>query len=359
MARRRGGQTWSSAAPEGAVRVGFVVDAAGIRKRVLAVLDEILEEAQASRAYSDASYVDEDGVHHAKGGFWNDRHGRAADGITLQHVSDALRKLSDEGVLIDFDDADALLNQYQRTGEIPELALLVSLEGGGDALLRISPAPRREQAEESFEAGGMTFFRRSTDTYVARSAGCADQFVVYGAERWCSCGRGETCAELVALADHFRWARSLVDRLATDGDPDAELLRGAVRIAETFGLGTKRAAGKAGRFRDDVAAATFLIANEIYGNTLRSSRTVAQLCELLQSDVPGERSIRRYAHEPSVSATLNLMRTAAANVVKNLGIEPLAAAADLKAREIARSIVALLRTAERLRDSVAGSGEAA
>lgn len=358
MARRRGGQTWSSAAPEGAVRVGFVVDAAGIRRQMLRVLDEVLEEAQAAHAYSDSSYVDEDGIHHAKGGIWNDRHGRAADGITLQHVSDALQKLADEGVVLDFDDADALLNQYQRTGEIPDLALLVSLEGGGDALLRISEPEIRNNKEESFESGGIAFFRRSADAYVARSAGRADQFVVYGTERWCSCGRGETCAELVALDDHFRSMVSLAGCLANDYDPDSGLLRRAVEIAETFGLGHKRAVAKAGHFRDDVAAATFLIAKEIYGKSLRRSATVARLGELLQSDVPGERSLRRYVLEPSVSTTLNLMRTAAANVVKNLGIEPLPAVPDLDGREIARSIVALLRVAERLRRSTR-AGEAA
>jgi hypothetical protein len=52
--------------------------------------------------------------HIAKGGFWNDRSGRATDGFTKADVDTVRRELKAIGVKMTFDEADAIIMQAVR-----------------------------------------------------------------------------------------------------------------------------------------------------------------------------------------------------------------------------------------------------
>lgn len=95
-----------------------VVDMEALRRGVLAVLDEKIAELEDRPRYRDRGYVDEEGVHHAKGGFWNDTQGRATDGYSAQDVEDVRQALLERGLGMEFGAVDAMVNEYVRTGRL-------------------------------------------------------------------------------------------------------------------------------------------------------------------------------------------------------------------------------------------------
>jgi hypothetical protein len=76
---------------------------------VLRVVASVLAEVRAAQRYQDRSTIDDAGRHHAKGGFWNDRDGRAAHGIAKVDAATLRRELRAIGELVTLDEADALL----------------------------------------------------------------------------------------------------------------------------------------------------------------------------------------------------------------------------------------------------------
>lgn len=105
-----------------------IVDPHAFDRAVMEVLNEKLAEIEAQPRYRDESFIDDDGVHHARGGAWNDRTGRSADGFSKADVEDVRKALRDMGLTMSFDAADAMMAEYFRSGAL-RLTLTVESEG--------------------------------------------------------------------------------------------------------------------------------------------------------------------------------------------------------------------------------------
>lgn len=113
-----------------------VVDVVALRRGVRAVLDEKRAEIEDRPRYRDRGYLDDEGLHHAKGGFWNDTQGRATDGYSGQDVEDVRQALLERGLGMDFEAVDAMMNEYLRTGR---LSLEITSPYAGVALAERRP----------------------------------------------------------------------------------------------------------------------------------------------------------------------------------------------------------------------------
>jgi len=89
------------------------VDSGRVSGRVFHVVSAELVAVRAAKRYRDKSVTDEFGRHHAKGGLWNDREGRAAYGIAKSDAADLRRALAAIGEKVTKDEADALLMQAE------------------------------------------------------------------------------------------------------------------------------------------------------------------------------------------------------------------------------------------------------
>ncbi len=89
------------------------VDSGRVSGRVFAIVATELVVVRAAKRYQDKSIIDEFGRHHAKGGLWNDREGRAGFGIAKSDAADLRRALAAIGEKVTTAEADVLLLQAE------------------------------------------------------------------------------------------------------------------------------------------------------------------------------------------------------------------------------------------------------
>ncbi len=140
-----------------------ILDPHAFDRAVMELLDEKLAEIEALPRYRDQSYVDDDGVHHARGGVWNDRTGRAAEGYSKADVEDIRGSLHELGLTMSFEDADAMMSEYFRSG-----ALRLSLQ------LQNEPPPRTKSPIVEVEELGRERYRVGNEvvSFNGRRARC-------------------------------------------------------------------------------------------------------------------------------------------------------------------------------------------
>lgn len=338
MAKRA---AWRSEVSADAVVVGLRVDRDALRESVREALDAVLEDAHAVSRYTDRSYLDDDGNFHARGGIWNagGSDGRASSGYTRQHVADAVRRLRECGIETDFDGADALLCQYEMAGEIAALAVAVRTSDGGKAFVELGCVRGLPREAPPFEICGMRFFPQPAGFVVSHPGETPRFIVVDGTKRTCSCMR-DACEHLAALKRHEDGSRGAFD-LPFSGDPRAKALREMLELGRRFGLGKPRERRARGQFRDDVAAAIWLILKCVYRSDLRTCRDVRAVVKSgIIGDVPSERSFYRYAAEENVLHVLRCMLTCIRERLLRVGFDIDSAVA--KETDAAESIASFL-----------------
>ncbi|MHB8144141.1 MAG: hypothetical protein ACYDA5_04000 [Vulcanimicrobiaceae bacterium] len=121
-----------------------VIDVHALRAIVLMLLKDKVAETKANPRYRDDSYLDDDGVHHALGGVWNDTSGRAAIGFTKDDVREVREQLREHGLLMEFVAVDALLSEYICSGTFN-----VAIRMPGDS----EPMPQRRKTVDIKDLG--------------------------------------------------------------------------------------------------------------------------------------------------------------------------------------------------------------
>lgn len=228
-------------------------------------LREKLADIKERPRYRDYGYYDPaSGKYVERGGIWNDQYGRAADGLTRKDVEDLRRKLRQVGLRLGFDQADALLNRYVRTGEFGEIAVTVETPTGRQRIVDL-PVPSPSEVPLTFRRGHFEFERRSAGVYVARPLGhdsLSDVHVIVVSEvPHCLCGA--RCEAIEALAD--RAIGSVAEAVALADPLRAPVMREALSVAHTLGASGVPAGRRCGRPTDEIANALLLIARFIYG----------------------------------------------------------------------------------------------
>ena len=311
--------------------VGAELNVAVWRGVVEGFLRQKLQEIRSNPRYRDRGYYDAQlGKYVARGGVWNDRSGRCVDGVTRADVEDICKILGKVGLRITFDEADALLTRYARTGELSNIVVRAHTASGLQPIIDLR-WPQREERPR-FTEGGFDFMRAASGVFLARKATSSrleDVHAIIVAEApMCICGR--QCGALRAFVSRRnrkpRRAAVLTD--PRNGPP----MREALELARRLGMG-EPGGREAGRPTDNVANALLLIARALYGRHFKSSSDIDLM--LKSGDLPkrNRNAPARFKKRPGVLRALRAIYALASNALKANGINlpeaPNDAGADL------------------------------
>lgn len=320
--------------------IGAELNLAVWRGVIEGFLKQKFEEIRSNPRYRDSGYYDAQlGKYVVRGGLWNDRSGRCADGVTRADVEDLRRILAKVGLHITFDEADALLTRYARTGELSNIIVRAHTPTGLQPILNLR-WPQREERPR-FTEQGFEFVRATSGVFLARkttsSALEAVHAIIVAEAPRCICGR--QCGSLRAFIS--RRNRKPHRAVALTDPRNGPAMRCALELAQRFGMG-EYAGREAGRPTDNIANALLLIARALYGPDFKSSSDVGLM--LKNGDLPkrNRNAPARFKKRPGVLRALRGFYALATNALKADGINlpepPNDAGADLLIASCCRAL---------------------
>lgn len=266
-----------------------VLDARVFDDGIAAILDAKREEIKEQPRYRDDSYFDDDGVHHMRGGVWNDTSDRAVDGYTKQDVEDVRAELRDLGLQMEFTPCDAMMAEYFRTGR-----LSIDVRSPGDSAM--TPVMRTSNKMEVRDLG--------RDRY--RVAGEVVSF--YARRTRCTCRPKRCMHEVAARRRRDAWAPS-PDRFTVSDQRLQQAVRKTVAMlrslpdAEPFDTGRRPYST-----RQRVLA---LVIRRLFGGQSFDEGAAAAVKAGYFKLFP-TRSLTRFRKDPDVKALLERLAASAA-----------------------------------------------
>ena len=329
-----------------------------VRHLVLEALQQKADEIAEGGRFEDKSYLDDDGCHHMRGGYWNADSGRAADGYGKGDVEDVVRALRQQRIRVAFEDVDAFLGQLVRTGALEGAELIVMVGDRAITIrLDIDTAAPPPAAPTEFRIRNMLLVEQIPDVFVVRpvvggTLTRTQAVMVRNGEPICTC-KAANCEHGEAVREH----RSKSDRLVSAQGlrlSDAEhtaVMRTILPLLATRGLYApleRRFRGK--QPRNKAQRALQLILHAMLGSDYAAHPDIRTLVRLRVIDgAAGSTTLERYRIEPVVISMLDEIRNIATRPIRARGIDA-APHNEKRGDRIAAEIVHALRLHARVTD---------
>ena len=302
-----------------------------VRSHVLTVLNAKADEIAESGRFGDASYKDEDGRFHERGGFWNAKDpGRAVDGYGQGDITDVCGQLRALGVKVAAEDVDAYLAEMTRTGGLREATLVASIGGEPVTIaLECNTASPEPTNPTEFRVRGMLVVEQRPDLFVVRPVVGADLIrthvvLLKNSELACTCASAN-CGHVLAVQQHRaeREPISVLSDFRLSHPEHESVLRAVLPVFMQYGLFAKlEKRERGGQPRNAAQRALQLVLRALLGPGAREHVDAQRLQRLRIIDgVAGKSTCERDRLLPEVIEILHRVRAVATRPLRARGLE--------------------------------------